>query len=302
MRAAGRLDRAAGRAQSDLIVIMVVVARPPPTMASTRHPATGLICNSRPSRRSGPGWAARARLYTMTNRAVHAKFVMLDDGWMTIGSANPTRAALRARFELKRLHRRRRPRGRLPPASVGIQPRRAGGHGRAGPWRTSFLSGTRWPRQRRQSARADAGRGHRGLRSSDQSGVRPPAFRRPRPSGRRGPGHVFAGRSPRRSGRSDWYTATVWGEVCRGPVARERAVRHRRPALSQRWFRRPSACSATASSGATAPSTACPADLVLPPGADREWRLRIEPSHGRLDMLVGGAAPARIEVLDVAEA
>ncbi|MDX1656816.1 MAG: phospholipase D-like domain-containing protein, partial [Candidatus Competibacteraceae bacterium] len=31
---------------------------------------------------------ARARLYTMTHRAVHSKFMMIDDRWMTIGSAN----------------------------------------------------------------------------------------------------------------------------------------------------------------------------------------------------------------------
>jgi PLD-like domain len=30
----------------------------------------------------------RARLYTMKNRAVHSKFIMVDDRWMLIGSAN----------------------------------------------------------------------------------------------------------------------------------------------------------------------------------------------------------------------
>jgi hypothetical protein len=42
--------------------------------------------------------------------------------------------------------------------------------------------------------------------------------------------------------------------------------------------------------------TADPTDLVIPPGGTREWRLRIDYSHGDVDRLT---ASARVEVLEV---
>lgn len=77
-----------GRAQADLIVIMVVVASAAAddgVNAVTQH-GDYLQFETFDTIRAGLG--ARARFYTMTHRAVHSKFVMVDDHWMTIGSAN----------------------------------------------------------------------------------------------------------------------------------------------------------------------------------------------------------------------
>jgi hypothetical protein len=79
---------AQGRANSKLIVIMVVVAAAAAddgVNAITQH---GDYLQYETFRRIVAGLGSRVRLYTMKNRAVHSKFVMVDDRWMSIGSAN----------------------------------------------------------------------------------------------------------------------------------------------------------------------------------------------------------------------
>jgi phosphatidylserine/phosphatidylglycerophosphate/cardiolipin synthase-like enzyme len=44
--------------------------------------------------------AARSRIYTMKDRSVHAKFALIDDVWMTIGSANANERSFRLDSEL----------------------------------------------------------------------------------------------------------------------------------------------------------------------------------------------------------
>ena len=77
-----------GKANRDLVVILVVVASAAAddgTNAVTEH-GDYLQFQTFDTILSGLG--SRARLYTMKNRAVHSKFLMVDDKWMTIGSAN----------------------------------------------------------------------------------------------------------------------------------------------------------------------------------------------------------------------
>jgi phosphatidylserine/phosphatidylglycerophosphate/cardiolipin synthase-like enzyme len=80
---------AQGKAQPSLIVIVVVVANAgndDGANAVTRH-GDFLQFAFFDSIVSALG-AARVRIYTMVQRAVHAKFVLVDDAWMCIGSAN----------------------------------------------------------------------------------------------------------------------------------------------------------------------------------------------------------------------
>ena len=77
-----------GRANPRLILIIVVVAAAAAddgVNAITQH---GDYLQYETFRRIMTGLASRARLYTMKNRAVHSKFIMVDDRWMSIGSAN----------------------------------------------------------------------------------------------------------------------------------------------------------------------------------------------------------------------
>jgi phosphatidylserine/phosphatidylglycerophosphate/cardiolipin synthase-like enzyme len=77
-----------GRTCPRLIVIMVVVAAAAADdgiNAVTQH---GDYLQYETVRRIVAGLGARVRLYTMKNRAMHSKFVMVDDKWMSIGSAN----------------------------------------------------------------------------------------------------------------------------------------------------------------------------------------------------------------------
>ena len=79
---------AQGRANPKLVVIMVVVAAAAAddgVNAVTQH---GDYLQYETFRRIVAGLGSRVRLYTMKNRAVHSKFVMVDDRWMSIGSAN----------------------------------------------------------------------------------------------------------------------------------------------------------------------------------------------------------------------
>jgi phosphatidylserine/phosphatidylglycerophosphate/cardiolipin synthase-like enzyme len=78
-----------GNANPGLIVIMVVVASAAAddgTNAITEH-GDYLQYDTFNTIVTGLG-SARVRLYTMKNRAVHAKFILVDDAWMCVGSAN----------------------------------------------------------------------------------------------------------------------------------------------------------------------------------------------------------------------
>ena len=45
--------------------------------------------------------------------------------------------------------------------------------------------------------------------------------------------------------------------------------------------------------------TGSPRDLVLAAGGTREWRVRIDHSHGNVDRLLRGTSPACVDVLEV---
>lgn len=85
-----------GRAHSNLVVIIVVLAAEATDDADTVVTQHGDHLQFETFERIVKGLGNRVRLYTMKNRSVHAKFLMTDDRWMTIGSAN---ANLRS-FEL----------------------------------------------------------------------------------------------------------------------------------------------------------------------------------------------------------
>jgi len=78
----------AGTANPGLIVIMVVVAfaeRDDGPGALTQH---GNYLQLETLSRIATALGPRVGFYTMANRLVHSKFVLVDDAWMTIGSAN----------------------------------------------------------------------------------------------------------------------------------------------------------------------------------------------------------------------
>jgi len=80
---------AAGKANPNLVVIIVVVANAAAddgTNALTEH-GDYLQYDAFKAVVDGLG-ASRVRIYTMRDRAVHAKFITCDDNWMCIGSAN----------------------------------------------------------------------------------------------------------------------------------------------------------------------------------------------------------------------
>ncbi|HEX9821350.1 MAG TPA: phospholipase D-like domain-containing protein [Methylomirabilota bacterium] len=77
-----------GRAQTNLVVIMVVVASAADDDGTNPITAHGDHLQFETFETIQAGLGARARFYTMVHRAVHSKFLMIDDRWMTIGSAN----------------------------------------------------------------------------------------------------------------------------------------------------------------------------------------------------------------------
>src|SRR5207245_4462881 len=79
---------AAGAANPSLIVIIVVLEDASADDGTNPVTAHGDWLQFTTLKRIMDGLGARARLYTMKARSVHAKFMLIDDSWMTIGSAN----------------------------------------------------------------------------------------------------------------------------------------------------------------------------------------------------------------------
>jgi phosphatidylserine/phosphatidylglycerophosphate/cardiolipin synthase-like enzyme/N-acetylmuramoyl-L-alanine amidase len=79
---------AAGTANPALVVIIVVLEDASADDGSNPVTAHGDWLQYTTLKRIMDGLGARARLYTMKGRSVHAKFMLIDDAWMTIGSAN----------------------------------------------------------------------------------------------------------------------------------------------------------------------------------------------------------------------
>jgi phosphatidylserine/phosphatidylglycerophosphate/cardiolipin synthase-like enzyme len=77
-----------GTARPNLIVIIVVVASAAADDGTNPVTEHGDFLQFETFRRIVTALGNRARLYTMKNRAVHSKFIMVDDRWMSIGSAN----------------------------------------------------------------------------------------------------------------------------------------------------------------------------------------------------------------------
>jgi phosphatidylserine/phosphatidylglycerophosphate/cardiolipin synthase-like enzyme len=77
-----------GKKNSKLVVIMVVVASAEADDGDNPITAHGNHLQYETFSRIMDGLGARARIYTMLGRAVHSKFMLIDDKWMTIGSAN----------------------------------------------------------------------------------------------------------------------------------------------------------------------------------------------------------------------
>ena len=79
---------AAGKANPALVLIMVVVASAADDDGDNAITQHGNFLQFETYDRISKAFAGRSGFYSMTNRAVHSKFVMVDDLWMTIGSAN----------------------------------------------------------------------------------------------------------------------------------------------------------------------------------------------------------------------
>jgi YD repeat-containing protein len=79
---------AAGRAQPALKVIMVVVGNAAADDGANALTEHGNHLQFETFDRIARALGPRAAFYTMKNRAVHSKFMLADDSWMTIGSAN----------------------------------------------------------------------------------------------------------------------------------------------------------------------------------------------------------------------
>lgn len=77
-----------GLAHPDLLVMMVVVASAGADYGANAVTELGDHLQYETFDKIVTKLGSRARLYTMMNRAVHSKFLLVDDKWMTIGSAN----------------------------------------------------------------------------------------------------------------------------------------------------------------------------------------------------------------------
>ena len=77
-----------GKANPNLVVIMVVVASAAADDGANVITEHGNYLQFTTFDLIMKELGARARIYTMVRRAVHSKFMLVDDQWMTIGSAN----------------------------------------------------------------------------------------------------------------------------------------------------------------------------------------------------------------------
>jgi phosphatidylserine/phosphatidylglycerophosphate/cardiolipin synthase-like enzyme len=79
---------AQGKAQPDLVVIIVVVANAGNDDGANAITQHGDYLQFATFDKIVQALGARVRIYTMTGRAVHGKFILVDDAWMCVGSAN----------------------------------------------------------------------------------------------------------------------------------------------------------------------------------------------------------------------
>jgi phosphatidylserine/phosphatidylglycerophosphate/cardiolipin synthase-like enzyme len=79
---------AAGKANPALVVIIVVVANAGADDGANAVTAHGDYLQFTTFDKIVKALGSRARIYTMQKRAVHAKFILVDDAWMCVGSAN----------------------------------------------------------------------------------------------------------------------------------------------------------------------------------------------------------------------
>jgi phosphatidylserine/phosphatidylglycerophosphate/cardiolipin synthase-like enzyme len=77
-----------GKANPNLVVIIVVVKSAAADDGANAVTAHGDYLQYTTFDLIMKGLGKRARIYTMEGRAVHSKFMLIDDKWMTIGSAN----------------------------------------------------------------------------------------------------------------------------------------------------------------------------------------------------------------------
>jgi N-acetylmuramoyl-L-alanine amidase/phosphatidylserine/phosphatidylglycerophosphate/cardiolipin synthase-like enzyme len=91
---------ARGRANGDLVAIFVVVRSSKDDDADNAVTTHGDHLEKEFFRRVTDAFGSRVGIYTMLWRAVHSKFVLADDRWMTIGSANANDRSFKLDSEL----------------------------------------------------------------------------------------------------------------------------------------------------------------------------------------------------------